>query len=83
MQGEQGLSLPLLSPLSASCRPGGTQKGVTVLFLYLPLCNKRPEPCSLSMSVSLPAGRSPQLLWERVPCVIGCPAAERVERLTQ
>lgn len=57
--GGAGPGLPLLSPLSASCRPGGIQKGVTVLFLYVPLCNKRPEPCSLSMSVSLPAGRSP------------------------
>lgn len=58
-RGSKAWPLPAVTPLSHSCRPGGTQKGVTVLFLYLPLCNKRPEPCSLFMSVSLPAGRSP------------------------
>lgn len=68
---------PSLSPLSASCRPGGPRGG-DCPFSYLPLCNKRPEPCSLFLFVSLPAGGSPQLLWVPVPCVPGCPAAEHV-----
>lgn len=75
--GSEVRTFPCLSPLS-QLRAQGRPEGVTVLFLYLPLCNKRPEPCSLLLSVSLPAGRSPQLPWVPVPRMPGCPAAEHI-----
>ena len=49
---------PACHPSQPAAGPGGPRGG-DCPFLYLPLCNKRPEPCSLLMSVSLPAGRSP------------------------
>lgn len=56
--GSKAWASPCLSPLSTSCRPRWGQRGDSP-FSYLPLYNKRPEPCSLLLSLSLPTGRSP------------------------